>query len=62
MKNEITLEENVKACPRCGSTRYIIKSHYDVYIECKDCNHKGPGAEKLHLAIKYWNRQDGTPS
>jgi Lar family restriction alleviation protein len=56
MKKEITLEDNVKPCPRCGSTRYIVKSHYDIYVECKDCNHKGPGAEKLYDAIRLWNR------
>jgi len=58
MKNEIVLEENVKPCPKCKSARYVIVSHFDVYIRCKDCGHKGAGAEKLHQAIKKWNRED----
>jgi len=52
----VVLEENVKPCPKCGSTRYIVKSHYDVFIECKSCGLQGPKAEKLHQAIKKWNR------
>ena len=53
---DIILEESVNPCPECKSTRYIVKSHYDVYIECKACGFQGPKAEKLHQAIKKWNR------
>ena len=58
MAKEIVLEDVPKPCPKCGSKRYIIASHYDVYIRCKDCGHKGPGAEKLDEAIRNWNRQE----
>ena len=57
MAKEIVLEDVPKPCPKCGSKRYIIASRYDVFIRCKDCSHKGPGAEKLWQAIRNWNRQ-----
>lgn len=57
MKNkDIVLEESVKPCPKCSSTRYVIKSHWDTWIECKSCGHEGQHAEKLHDAIRKWNR------
>jgi ribosomal protein L37AE/L43A len=57
MAKEIVLEEIPKKCPKCGSKRYVVKSHYDIFITCKACGHKGPGAEKLWQAIRNWNRQ-----
>lgn len=47
-----------KPCPECGSVRYVIKSHFDIWIECKKCGHAGAHAEKLADAIKKWNRQE----
>jgi transcription elongation factor Elf1 len=55
MRN-ITLEETVNECPVCGSEKYVIKSHHEIWIECKRCGLKGPKAEKLQQAIRKWNR------
>ncbi len=58
MGKNITLEESVNPCVMCGSAKYVIKHHYDVWIQCKKCGHNGPKAEKLHEAIRKWNRQN----
>jgi Zn ribbon nucleic-acid-binding protein len=57
-QKNIILEDTVNPCPMCGSKRYEIQYHYEIWIRCVRCGKCGPKAEKLHDAIKKWNRMN----
>jgi C4-type Zn-finger protein len=68
-QKNIILEDTVNPCPMCGSERYeiqyhyevwirCVRYHYEVWIRCVRCGKCGPKAEKLHDAIKKWNRMN----
>jgi len=56
-KHEIATEIP-NPCKVCGSVQYIIKHHFEIWIQCKRCGNKGGTANNLKDAIEKWNRQN----
>ena len=53
------METELKPCPFCGSSpKFASNGEYD-YIECPECDARGPGALMLENAFKGWNTRPG---